>query len=287
MNPSVEVFWVWDSPTIFISDLHINGGSRDQVIINNIKSLFDLNEYKKSSTQTSIPSHMVPKRLVLLGDIFDFNLAYSHTIYQKHFAFYMCIKELVLQGIEIFAFTGNHDPERSIFLESYLGIQIVNHATIVQIYGSIVRLEHGDLLEPNFLKRSLCKLVRSPLVCRLARFIPANLMWLLTSKWGTKENSYANQGSDIPQDNEQEIHSVIKTHWPKLKSQGISHWVFGHFHRAIAWSESLEHNTSVHTHEQNSEPTLSEKPQVFVLGDQVHLYTYLRWDKSGPNLHKF
>ena len=278
MNSSVEVFWVWNSPTIFISDLHINGGPRDQVIINNIKSLFDPTEDKKSFSQ---------KRLVLLGDIFDFNLAYSHTIYQKHFAFYMCIKELVLQGIEVFAFTGNHDPERSIFLESHLGIQIVKHATTVQIYGSIVRLEHGDLLEPNFLKRSLCKLVRSPLVCRLARFIPANLMWLITSKWGTKEDHHANQGANVSQDKQQEIHSVIKTHWPKLKSQGISYWIFGHFHQAITWSESLEQNTDVHTHEQNSEPTLSEKPQVFVLGDQVRLYTYLRWDKSGPSLHKF
>ena len=287
MNPPVEVFYVWDSPTIFISDLHINGGPRDQVIIHNIKSLFNPTQGKETGTQSTISNHKKLKRLVILGDIFDFNLAYSHTIYQKHFAFYMCLKELVTQGIEVFAFTGNHDPEKSIFLEEYLGVRVVKYAIVVQMYDSIVRLEHGDLLEPKFLKRSLCKLVRSPLVCHLARFVPANLLWFITAKWGTQEDSHVSQDIRKAQDQQRKIYSVIKTHWPKIKSQGIHYWPFGHFHQAIAWSESIEQSNDEAIFRQDSSSTLSNKSQVFVLGDQVHLHTYLCWDKSGPNLRKF
>ena len=118
MSQSINTNWIWNSPTVFLSDLHINGGPRDQIIIKNIKSLFRKKSQEKKSDHDSEENPTQNyERLVLLGDIFDFNLSYSHTLYQKHFAFYMCLQELILQDVEVFVFTGNHDPENSKFLK--------------------------------------------------------------------------------------------------------------------------------------------------------------------------
>ena len=257
----------WDTPTVFLSDLHINGGKRDQKIINNLKTLFSPHTQPNNSELKQV---IIPKRLVLLGDIFDFNLAYPHTIFQKHFAFYVCLRDLSQQGIEIFVFTGNHDPEQSCFL-STLGITIIQQAIDVQLFGKTVRLEHGDLLEPNLFKRLLCHLVRSSFVRFLARCLPANLLWSLTQHWGTQEfqNRTENLDYSLHKAHQKELDSIIKAHWPILKKQGIDHWVFGHFHQALAW------------------PNPSSTAQVFVLGEQVNLYTYLYWDEQGASLKSF
>ena len=289
MSQSINTNWIWNSPTVFLSDLHINGGPRDKIIIKNIKSLFSKKSSETLAYESGKKNTQNYKRLVLLGDIFDFNLSYSHTLYQKHFAFYMCLQELVLQGIEIIVFTGNHDPESSKFLTDSLGIQVIEEAINIKLYDDIARLEHGDLLEPNFLKRKLCQLVRSPAFCRLARLIPANIMWIITSKWGTKEPKVQGLDPEIPPAHCGEIYSIIEKHWPNLQAQGVKYWVFGHFHQALSWS--APHLPSLHEEEStevaDSSSVASKNDQVFVLGDQVGLYSYLHWDINGPCLQRF
>lgn len=285
MSRLANINWIWNSPTIFLSDLHINGGPRDQIIIENLKTLFR----KKHQEESENKSTQSCERLVLLGDIFDFNLSYAHTLYKTHFAFYMCLQELVAQGVEIFVFTGNHDPKHSSFLTDVLGIQVIEQAINVKLYGAIVRLEHGDLLEPSFLKRQLCRLVRSPIFCRLARLIPANIMWLLTSKWGTKEPEPQSLDRKRLSTHCNEVVPIIEKHWPRLEAQGINYWVFGHFHQALSWSPAC--SSSIHQDElietDNLSPIASKNDRVFVLGDQVRLYSYLHWDTNGACLQRF
>jgi UDP-2,3-diacylglucosamine hydrolase len=259
----LQPLFEWSSPTVFISDLHLNGGTRDVDVIKHLRGLL---EPKPSSVKTKDQSAI--ERIVLLGDLFDFQLGYTQTIYRAHLPFYFFLQEAINSGVEIIVFTGNHDPDIHPMMTKELNIQVLTKPTLIQIYGSLARIEHGDLLEYHVLKRVLCRIVRYPIVCRLARLLPPHLMWMLTSQWGTKENTLGLY------DDKPLLH-MIEQSWPTHSEQGIDHWIFGHFHQALTWSNPSAHSIS------------PSNPQVFVLGDQVNLHTYLQWDNLGPRLHKF
>ena len=257
-----QTLYDWSSPTVLISDLHLNGGTRDHLVLKHLRTLFSNEQHEELSSSTTI------KRLVLLGDVFDFQLGYKNTIYRAHLPFYFFLQELINKGIEIFVFTGNHDPDLHPVLTEDLNVPVLTQPTLINIFDSMVRLEHGDLLEYSPVKRLLCRFVRHPLTCRMARFFPPHIMWLITSRWGTQEGNLESY-------DQQHLLKMIEHRWPKYAMEGIDYWVFGHFHQALAWDAP------------NQEVRKDCPSQVFVLGDQVRLHTYLLWNENGPQLHQF
>jgi UDP-2,3-diacylglucosamine hydrolase len=227
------------------------------------------------------------KRVVLLGDIFDFNLGYQRTVFRAHLPFLFCLERLKRAGVEIIIFTGNHDPDPSPVVCDDLSIYVSTQPLSVEIYGELVLLEHGDLLEPNWFKRLLCRGARHPWIRSIARLIPPAISWDITQRWGAQTyDPHANDSeSDSEGDSEGDsdtLEATFKAHWSRLYNQGYQYWVFGHFHQARCWRPHQLADKLSHQEHMSSQD--SKVFTVFVLGDQVQLNTCLYWDEHGPLL---
>ncbi len=278
LRPALEWSEPWSTPTVILSDLHINGGSRDQIIIERLLWLTDVErDHSQDGDHEGIKEGRLPliKRLVLLGDVFDFQLGFSQIIYRAHYPLFVCLQEVKRRGVEVIMFTGNHDPDPHPMVMNELEIAVVTAPMVFQVYGERVRLEHGDLLEPAWLKRSLCHLVRSPWVRSLARLLPPHFMWNITQRWGAQESQVGHYES-MP------LHTLIDKLWPQVREQSIERWLFGHFHQALCWS-SAERGER----ERSANEGVDRGPQVIVTGDQVRLNTLVLWSLSGPQLFQF
>ena len=72
----------WDTPTLILSDLHLNGGERDQRIIERLliatglsgRGVFISQSDHDDEACERDPRTTHVQRVVLLGDVFDFNL---------------------------------------------------------------------------------------------------------------------------------------------------------------------------------------------------------------------
>ena len=258
----------WTTPTLFLSDLHLGRGDQDHKVLNRLLDAAGLGTsllLQPLEQQHSQPFSPPPlKRIVLLGDLFDFNLGYQTTLFRAHLPLYLCLMKLIEAGVEIWVFTGNHDPDISPVLKDDLKVKVSTGPFSLSIFGEPVLLEHGDLLEPSWFKRTLCYLVRTPLVRALAKLCPPNLAWRLLQSKEYKQPVISDTRTTITQ-------QVIPLHAHRVAGD-FRYWIFGHFHQALA-----------HTHTSKHAPSLS----IFSLGDQVSLHTTLFWDEHGPQLCRF
>lgn len=219
-----------------MSDLHLNGGSRDQAPLNALRLI------QEGALHTQV------KHMMLVGDIFDFNLSYAHSIYPHLQQVYQRLFELADAGIYLWIFTGNHDPDPCRHLAQHTHITLLTEPTLFTFHwqdeeGNQKQLtslvEHGDLCEERRIKRWLCQCVRRSWVCRLAKILPPALALKLTPKL---PNSFNELKSPLPcsLDGALEYASPSylakrwKAHLP-LRQQASSTtqlWVIGHFHEA-------------------------------------------------------
>ena len=145
--------FLWDTPTLILSDLHISGAPKDQNLIDMLLYLTD------PQRSEELPKKIV--RIVFLGDVFDFQLGFYKSVSCSS-AFLLLFTKAARKKCRAIYFTGNHDPEAHPVLFEDLNISVLNGPTLVTLYNERVLLEHGDLLEPNLIKKLLCKVVRTP-----------------------------------------------------------------------------------------------------------------------------
>ena len=131
----------------FISDVHLK--SKDdreaQILLRFLRHLH---------------SDLKVTHLFLVGDIFDFWISDHPYFIQKFHPIVEELDRLVNRGVEINYFEGNHD----LYLEKYwhgrLGVKVFRGPHHFDFGGYWVRVEHGDLIDPDdrgylFLKRAL------------------------------------------------------------------------------------------------------------------------------------
>ena len=264
--------WSWSSPTLLMSDLHLGRGEADLPILERIERAAGLGGggvriVDSVTDPTQSVASTIVRRVVLVGDLFDFNLGYRETVFRRHLPLLFCLERLRRAGVEVIVFTGNHDPDPSPVLSEELGVCVVTEPTPVELYGRLVLIEHGDLLEPRWSKRALCELVRRRWVRALARLVPPALTWRLTGQY--IETDKRDSSRMHVNDDHTPLEPLIRTRWSALNAQGYHHWVFGHFHQAIAWTPLRED---------------CGDSTVYVLGEQTKLKTCLYWDDQGPRL---
>lgn len=242
----------WTTPTLFVSDLHLGSISRDEDVLGRLRSFI-----KRVDREPL-------KRLVLLGDLFDFNLGYQSTLFRFHLPLYLALHQLKLEGIEIFVFTGNHDPDPSPILSDELGLTVITHPISIRLYQETVLLEHGDLLEPSLFKRLLCRLVRTQLVRKIARVCPPALSWRLTHRL----HAHGRMNHEDNFIRLEVVHEAIEKKEKVMLETDHHAWIFGHFH-VVTHVEKVFKN---------------KKLDIFSIGDQVENYSGLIWDQRGPRL---
>ena len=248
-------------PVLFMSDIHLKGDAHDQVFIECIESQID-----------------EIKTLVLVGDLFDFNLGYSSTLYSCFFDFYHAVASWQKRGVEIHIFTGNHDPDPCPLLKQKLGVHYYEHGTLFQIEGRRVYLEHGDALESSFFKRTLCLFVRHHWVRALVRWIPASWVYKWVQVLTSSDSSSFSPHLDSPPQEISLISSVMQRGIQQLPAS-TEVWMIGHFHYAYAIQSHL--NSSPFLSAQNTLDSSTNPFYFFMLGEWLSLHTFVKWSPQS------
>ncbi|MCA1902823.1 MAG: UDP-2,3-diacylglucosamine diphosphatase [Candidatus Hydrogenedens sp.] len=84
-----------------------------------------------------------PRKIVCLGDIFDFWFEYKHVLFSDYFGVLSAFHELYRQGVELFFIGGNHDFWAGKTLEQ-IGFHVLESGTTIEFDHCKAMLIHGD-----------------------------------------------------------------------------------------------------------------------------------------------
>ncbi len=135
-----------DFRALFVSDLHLKGAHDPKTAV------FEawLRRIKAGVSQQVSPADILEaSHLFLLGDIFDLWVG-DHDYFVKAYPG-ICreIDRIVRSGIEVHYFEGNHDFHLENYWSNQQHVQVHRDAVQTEIGGTVVRIEHGDLMNPD------------------------------------------------------------------------------------------------------------------------------------------
>ncbi|MES2962555.1 MAG: UDP-2,3-diacylglucosamine diphosphatase [Bdellovibrionota bacterium] len=206
----------------FVSDLHLTS-SEDPRTQTFVRFLRDLHSRAVKGGAES------PTHLFLVGDIFDLWIG-SHDYFVSRFRDVVdSIRVLVRDGIEVHYFEGNHDLHLREFWATDVGARVHPDAMNFELAGRIVRVEHGDLINPDdkgylFLRRFL----RSRSMTTIALKLPSPLVRAIGEKASRASRDYTSTAKRLPEDR---IRTLIRTHAEKVaREENFDMIVTGHVH---------------------------------------------------------
>jgi UDP-2,3-diacylglucosamine hydrolase len=196
----------------------------------------------------------------LLGDIFDFWHEYRNVVPKGYTRLLGKISELTDAGVEVHFFTGNHDLWIGDYFEKECGMIVHRESCVVEIYGKVFYLAHGDGLGSD--DRSF-RLLRSMFHNRLCQRLFAALhpRWGVSFglQWAKHSREKRENGSEPPYQGEdkEELVRFAKAYLPSHPE--INFFVFGHRH--IELDLMIAHQT-----------------RLVILGDWISQFTYAVFD---------
>lgn len=98
------------------------------------------------------------KRVVMLGDMFDFWFTYRHVVPRGHTRLLGKMAQMADNGVEFHFFIGNHDMWLFDYLHEEIGVVMHDAPEVVEWEGKTLLLGHGDGLDKSdrcylFIKR--------------------------------------------------------------------------------------------------------------------------------------
>ena len=203
----------------FISDLHLKD-SNEPSSKTLLGFLFHL--------EKTLISEQPATHLFLVGDIFDLWIASHPYFVEKFRAIVDQLKKLKNLGLEIHYFEGNHDLYLKDFWQAQGGIQVHSKAKTFQLGSHQVRIEHGDLINPDdkgylFLYRFL----RTEPLPWLAKNLPGSLVKVIGEHASGASREYTSNAKRL---HEEKIKELIRAHVLRIKDQKFDLIVSGHVH---------------------------------------------------------
>lgn len=200
----------------FVSDIHLTGvHERNGNIL--LRFLFYLNQNPKE------------QRLFLLGDIFDVWVSNGRAFVNHYKLIIDEIVKLKKAGGEVFYFEGNHDIHVDVFWSKEFNIPVIENMQYFDLDGLIVRLEHGDFINPDdsaYLQYR--DLVHHKWIEFLGHNLPSHF-W----KWlaGAQSKKSRKKTARYSIDNATEIVKLIRTYAQnKYREKPFDLIVTGHMH---------------------------------------------------------
>lgn len=200
----------------FVSDIHLTGlkERNGQTLL---RFLFYLNQ------------NPTEHRLFLLGDIFDFWLSDGAAFAKEYKELVEQIGLLKKHGGEVTYFEGNHDFHVDVFWTKRFGIPVVEDHAYLKIDDLVVRLEHGDFINPDDKKYLEYRAkIRHPWLEPIGHIVPG-FFW----KWfGEKQSQKSRKKTGhYGINNQDEIRKLIRTHAGRAyQDQKFDLIVTGHMH---------------------------------------------------------
>ncbi len=167
--------------------------------------------------------------LFLMGDIFDLWLADHEHFVAKYRLIIEEIEKLRDLGVEIHYFEGNHDLHLRRFWSDRLRLKVHEEPMYFDFNGSILRLEHGDQMDPEDRGyRFLRWLLRTPPMRYFICHMPPSLVVRLGERASKSSRSYTSQTKTI---SAQKALEKIRLHAQKTHAQrAFDVLVAGHVH---------------------------------------------------------
>ena len=181
----------------FVSDLHIGSPTDSRATL--------FLEFLKSLNGGENASH-----LFLMGDIFDLWIAAHQYFIDKYQPITDEIVQLRDGGVEIHYFEGNHDLYLRHYWADKIGLTVHEGPTYVELGRQIVRIEHGDQMDPDDRGyRFLRWFLRTPPLTFLMPRLPGGLVVKIGKKSSEKSRVYTSATKTITRE---ETIRKIRTH---------------------------------------------------------------------------
>ena len=173
-------------------------------------------------------------QLFLVGDIFDTWFEYKNVVPKGYTRFLGKLAELSDNGLQIEAFTGNHDLWMRGYFQQELNIPVHHEPIIREFNGKKLLIAHGDGLGPgDHGYKLLKKVLRSPLSQWLYRRVHPDTgvgMAGWFSRLGPKHADSAVKEFQGP-----EKEWLVQFCFDVLKREHRDYFIFGHRHIAIEY----------------------------------------------------
>lgn len=202
----------------FISDIHLkNQEERNGQIL--LRFLHSLQAADPQTTQ-----------LFMLGDIFDLWVG-GHSYFGRKFQPLMdALKALTSKGMKVVYIEGNHDVHVERYFQKKLGVQVFVEAQYYEMNGMMVRLEHGDLINPEdeaYLKYR--GIIRNPYIKPLGEIVPG-FVWDYFGNRASKKSRA--KSSTYRHVNEEKLTTMIRDHGAKVyaSEKPFDVIISGHMH---------------------------------------------------------
>lgn len=206
-------------------------------------------------------------KIYLVGDIFDYWFEYKSSVPKGYFRLFSKMHELVVSGIEVHYFKGNHDLWHFGYLETEVGLKVHDGPLISTIDDQSFFIAHGDGLGPGDLKYKFIKSILTNKLCqRMFSVIHPTIGLILMRKM-----SLVSRNGHDHQTNAVEANALpIQFCEQYLKDNPeISYFIMGHWHHPIVYR--LKNQISHYVN----------------LGDWISYFSYAVWDGSSLELKRF
>lgn len=206
----------------FVSDLHLKTPDEPnaQVFESFLRGLC-------RSVRAHDPS--APTHLFLVGDVFDLWIGDHEYFTHKFGTIIADVRELVSAGVEVHFFEGNHDLHLQPYWQDQLGARVHADAEYFQLGHSTVRVEHGDMINPDdkgylFLR----KFLRSKPMRTLALSLPSPVVAAIGERASKASRKYTSTAKELPRGR---IQRMIREHAERTyREKPFDLIVTGHVH---------------------------------------------------------
>ena len=198
--------------------------------------------------------------IYLLGDMFDYWNEYEYVVPKGFTRFLGKISELTDNGVEVHFFTGNHDIWTYGYLEQECGVILHRKPLMIDIYGKVFYLAHGDGLGDPDSKFKLLRQLFHNHTCQILfnAIHPRWGMWLGLT-WAKNSRLKRADGKEAPYMGEDKEYLVKYTKQYMQTHTDIDYFIYGHRHIEL-------------------DLMLSRKSRMMIIGDWIWQFTYVVYD---------
>lgn len=163
------------------------------------------------------------KRLILLGDVFDYYIEYRHLIPRGYSRFMGLLAELTDAGTELVYIVGNHDPWHLDYFSEEFGARVYSDEMIDEDNGARTYFHHGDgIARKSATYNRLRRILRHPIPVSLYRHVLPGDLGVRLARYVSR--NYGDEGVD------ENVADDLRAEAQRLLDGGFGRVVMGHSH---------------------------------------------------------
>lgn len=205
----------------------------------------------------------------LLGDIFDFWHEYRTVVPRGYTRLLGKISELTDLGVEVHYFTGNHDLWVGDYFQKECGMMLHRQSSVVEIYGNVFYLAHGDGLGTTDRKFKFLRAMFHNKTCQQL-FAALHPRWGVAFglEWARRSRLKREDGKEPDYKGEEREELVVFAKSYLQTHPDINYFIFGHRHIDL-------------------DLMLSRDTRLLMLGDWISHFSYVVYDGEHLLLEEF